>query len=158
MSIETRDIGSTDFEKEWSKIMGHPYDVENATRLHVEWCRDLIDRTGLTTTNQTEPLMRAVMLEIRRSIAPSAVLEIANALPALERGIMLADWSLEYEPAPPTSAKEFHRRVYERVKGHHSPPTSLTVDVFWLWAHKLDAKKAQAIRDSLPPMLERLWP
>ena len=59
--------------------MGHPYDVENATRLHVEWCRDLIDRTGLTTTNQTEPLMRAVMFELRRSIAPGAV--IAMALP-----------------------------------------------------------------------------
>ena len=71
--------------------MAHPYDVEHATRLHVEWCRDLIDRTGLTTTNQTEPLMRVVMSELRRSIAPSAVIEIAYALPAWGRGNLLAD-------------------------------------------------------------------
>ncbi|MDV2968350.1 DUF2267 domain-containing protein [Nitratireductor aquimarinus] len=138
--------------------MGHPYDVEHATRLHVEWCRDLIDRTGLTTTNQTEPLMRAVMLELRRSIAPSAVIEIANALPALERGILLADWTLEYEPEPPSSAEVFHRRVYERVKAHHSPPESLTADVFWLWVQKLYAKKAKAVRKNLPTALLDLWP
>jgi len=138
--------------------MGHPYDVENATRLHVEWCRDLIDRTGLTTTNQTEPLMRAVMFELRRSIAPSAVIAIANALPDLERGILLADWSLDYEPDPPPSAEVFHQRVYQRVKGHHSPPESLTADVFWLWARKLPQKKADAVRKSLPPALVSLWP
>ena len=138
--------------------MGHPYDVEHATRLHVEWCRDLIDRTGLTTTNQTEPLMRAVMFELRRSIAPEAVIEIANAFPALERGILLADWTLDYEPDPPPSAEVFHQRVYEKVKGHHSPPESLTADVFWLWAQKLPAKKAQTVRNSLPSALVSLWP
>lgn len=138
--------------------MGHPYDVEHATRLHVEWCLDLIDRTGLTTTNQAEPLMRAVMLELRRSIAPSAIIEIANALPALERGILLAEWSLEYESDPPPSAGDFHRRVYEKVKGHHSPPESLTSDVFWLWAQKLPSNKAEAVRNNLPAALVSLWP
>lgn len=39
--------------------MEHPYDVELEMCLHFELCRDLINRTGLTTTNQTEPLMRA---------------------------------------------------------------------------------------------------
>lgn len=50
--------------------MGHPYDIERATDLHVTWCRKLIDRTGLTTTNQTEPYMRAVMMEPRDLLRP----------------------------------------------------------------------------------------
>ncbi|MCZ7865793.1 IS3 family transposase [Agrobacterium salinitolerans] len=137
----------------WRKVTGHPYEAEHATRLHVEWCPDLIDRTGLTTTNQTEPLIRAVMFELRRSIAPSAVIEIANTLPALERGILLAEWSLEYEPDPPPSAGDFHRRVYEKVKGHHSPPESLISDVFCF-----ELKSCLRInRQFKAPAPNRLW-
>ena len=78
--------------------MGHPYDVEHATRLHVEWCQALMRRAELTTTHQAGPQMRAVMLELRASLEPAAVLVIANALPALERGIFLEGWSLDYTP------------------------------------------------------------
>lgn len=138
--------------------MGHPYDVEHATRLHVEWCVALIERTGLITTNQTEPQMRAVMHELRRSLPPAAVLEIANALPALERGIFLEGWSLDYAPDPPADPDQFYERVYERVKGHHTPPRSIAADVFWLWSRKLPARQAEAIRENLPAVLEPLWP
>ncbi|MCO5070761.1 MAG: DUF2267 domain-containing protein [Rhizobiaceae bacterium] len=129
--------------------------MEHTTRLHVEGCRDLIDLAGLATTNQSETLMRAVMSDLRRSIAPSAVSEIANALPALERGILLADWSLDYEPDPSPSAEEFLRRVHEKVKGYHSPPESLTTDVFWLQVQKLLSNKAEAVRNSLTEFSNR---
>jgi len=138
--------------------LGHPYDVEHATRLHVEWCVALIERTGLATTNQTEPQMRAVMLELRASLEPAAVLRIANALPALERGIFLDGWSLDYTPDPPVDADDFYRRVYRRVMGHHTPPESIAADIFWLWNEKLPAKQANAIRQSLPAALAGLWP
>lgn len=138
--------------------MGHPYDIEHAQRLHIEWCQALLERTGLATTNQTEPQMRAVMLELRRSLAPDAVLAIANALPALERGIFLDGWSLDYAPDPPRDPRQFHERVHERVKAHHSPPESLTSDVFWLWNRELAGQRAETIRAHLPPALASLWP
>ena len=138
--------------------MGHPHDVEHATRLHVEWCQALIRRAGLTTTHQAGPQMRAVMLELRASLEPAAVLVIANALPALERGIFLDGWSLDYRPDPPRSAAEFHDRIYQRVKGHHTPPESIAADVFWLWDEKLGAREAEAIAGVLPEPLASLWP
>jgi uncharacterized protein (DUF2267 family) len=138
--------------------VGHPYDVEHATRLHVEWCVALIERTGLTTTNQTEAQMRAVMLELRQSLEPAAVLRIANALPALERGIFLDGWSLDYTPDPPIDPDQFYDRVFEKVKNHHTPPRSIAADVFWLWSHKLPRRQADTIRQSLPSTLAALWP
>ena len=71
--------------------MAHPYDVEHASNLHVEWCRDLAERMDVRTTHQSGPQMRAVMLELRRSLPASHVVEIANQFPALERGIFLQD-------------------------------------------------------------------
>jgi uncharacterized protein (DUF2267 family) len=138
--------------------MGHPFDVERATQLHVEWCRALIERTGQVTTNQTEPQMRAVMLELRASIDPDSVLRIANALPALERGIFLEDWALGQPLKPVPDPEGFHDRVYQRLKAHHSPPNTLVADVFWLWKEKLTPEKARAIFESLPPALQPLWP
>ena len=138
--------------------MGHPYDVEHATDLHVEWCRALLPRTGLTTTHQTGPQMRAVMLELRGCLEPEAVLVIANALPALERGIFLEGWSLDHTPDPPRSAADFYARVFKRVQAHHAPPPSIAADVFWLWSEKLTARNAESIRRRLPAVLAPLWP
>lgn len=138
--------------------MGHPYDVEHATEMHVEWCQALLPRTGLTTTHQTGPQMRAVMLELRACLEPDAVLVVADALPTLERGIFLEGWTLDYTPNPPATAVEFYDRVYQRVKQHHSPPISIAADVLWLWNEKLSATKAAAIRRELPPVLAALWP
>lgn len=137
--------------------MGHPYDVEHASALHVEWCRALLERTGLTTTHQTGPQMKAVMHELRASLEPRAVLAIANALPALERGIFLEGWTLDTPPDPPESPAAFHARIYERVKGHHSPPASIAADVFWLWRRELPPERAEVIRRNLPPALAPLW-
>jgi uncharacterized protein (DUF2267 family) len=139
-------------------MMGHPLDVERATQMHVEWCQALIERTGQTTTNQTEAQMRAVMMELRDSLAPEQVLAVASALPALERGIFLDGWHLGGSPKTIPSAEIFFDRVYQRVKDHHTPPPSLVADVFWLWDEKLEPAKARRIFDNLPAVLQPLWP
>jgi len=136
--------------------MGHPIDVERASQMHVEWCQDLAKRMGVVTTHQSGPQMRAVMHELRSVISPDAVLRIANALPALERGIFIEGWSLDDAIAPLTDANDFSDRVYDRVKAHHARIPSLVEDVFWLWNLKL-GEKAAIIRDCLPPALKPLW-
>lgn len=138
--------------------MGHPLDVERATQMHVDWCHALIERTGQTTTNQTEPQMRAVMLELRDSLEPEKVLGIANALPALERGIFLDGWSLGKPLKAISDPESFFDRVYQRVKDHHSPPPTLVADVFWLWNEKLEPPKTRNIFENLPIALRPLWP
>lgn len=138
--------------------MGHPYDVEHATDLHVRWCQALMKRAGLTTTHQAGPQMHAVMLELRRSLDAKAVIAIANVLPALERGIFLEDWDLEHPPEPPRDAAEFFDRVYRRVAGHHAPVPSIAADVFWVLQNELEEAEAEVVRKNLPPSLADLWP
>ena len=138
--------------------MAHPYDVGHASRLHVEWCRALAERMDVRTTHQSGPQMRAVMLELRRSLPAKMVVAIANQLPALERGILLENWRLDEGPVVLDSAAEFRDRVHERVKAHHFRVESLVEDVFWLWNEKLERSRAETIRASLPEVLQPLWP
>lgn len=138
--------------------MGHPYDIEHASDLHVKWCQALMQRAGLTTTHQAGPQMRAVMLELRRSLSPDAVLAIANVLPTLERGIFLEDWDLNQPPNPPEDAAEFFDRIYERIKGHHAPVPSIASDVFWVLQNELGPAEAEVVRKNLPASLAELWP
>ena len=138
--------------------MAHPIDVERASELHVEWCQALAVRMDVATTHQSGPQMRAVMLELRRVLTPACVLTVANALPALERGIFLTGWSLEEGPTPAVDAESFAERVYDRVKAHHFRVPTLVSDVFWLWQTKLPDNDAAAIRACLPPELVKLWP
>jgi uncharacterized protein (DUF2267 family) len=138
--------------------LGHPYDIEHASDLHVKWCQALMQRAGLTTTHQAGPQMRAVMLELRRSLSSDAVLAIANVLPTLERGIFLEDWDLNQQPDPPRDATEFFDRIYERIKGHHAPVPSIASDVFWVLQNELGPAEAEVVRKNLPASLAELWP
>lgn len=138
--------------------MAHPYDVEHASRLHVEWRRDLAARMDVRTTHQSGPQMRAVMHELRRSLPVENVIVIANQFPALERGIFLQDWRLDEGPINLLDADTFRERVYERVKAHHFGVPSLVEDVFWLWNEKLETDKAARLTASLPDALKSLWP
>lgn len=138
--------------------MAHPYDIEHASRLHVEWCRDLAARMDVRTTHQSGPQMRAVMHELRRSLAPEGVIVVANQFPALERGIFLADWRLDEGPVDLPDANTFRDRVYERVKAHHFRVETLVEDVFWLWNEKLEPARANKITAVLPECLKQLWP
>ena len=137
--------------------MAHPYDVERASDLHIEWCRDLAARMDVRTTHQSGPQMRAVMHELRRVLAPDHVLEVANQLPALERGIFLDGWSLKEKPQPVGSIEEFSERVYQRVKAHHFRVPTLVSDVFWLWNLKLGPEKSARIYRCLQEPLDDLW-
>lgn len=137
--------------------MGHPYDVERATELHTEWCQALMARAGLGTTHRAAPQMRAVMLELRDSLEPRSVVAIANVLPALERGIFLENWTLDYTPRAVPDPDTFATRVYERVKAHHAPLDSLVADVFWVLNEKLGSD-ADVVADHLPNALKALWP
>lgn len=110
------------------------------------------------TTHQSCPQMRAVMLELRRSLDATHVVEIANQFPALERGIFLQDWRLDEGPIDLPDADTFKDRVYERVKAHHFRVQSLVEDVFWLWSEKLEPSRAAKIAAALPDCLRELWP
>ena len=138
--------------------MAHPVDVERASEMHVEWCRALAARMDVATTHQSGPQMRAVMHELRSILTPECVLKVANALPALERGIFLGGWSLDEGPIPVPDTETFTKRVYDRVKAHHFRVPSLVGDVFWLWRTKLAEADAETIRSCLPPELAPLWP
>jgi uncharacterized protein (DUF2267 family) len=138
--------------------MGHPYDVERATDLHFEWCRALMDKADLCTSHRAAPQMKAVMHELGRSLAPDEVITIANALPALERGIILEGWSLDYKPVEIRSHEQFRERVFDRVKAHHARVETQVEDVLWVWRKMLEPRKAEAIRQVLPVALIGLWP
>ena len=137
--------------------MAHPADIAQASERHVEWCRALAARMGVATTHQSAPQMRAVMHELRRSLAPDETLKVANVLPALERGIFLEGWSLDEARVLVPDADVFSMRVYERVKAHHFHVDSLVSDVFWLWRTKLPETDAETIRACLPSALAPLW-
>jgi len=138
--------------------LGHRYDIERASDLHMEWCRALMKRADLGTSHRAAPQMRAVMHELRSALLPSSVLAIANALPTLERGIFLEDWHLDYSPVSVESVVAFEARVYQRVKNHHARVHTIVEDVFWVWNEMLEPAKAQIIRQNLPSLLEQLWP
>ncbi|QIK77998.1 DUF2267 domain-containing protein [Sphingomonas piscis] len=136
--------------------MGHPYDVEHATQLHIEWCQSLMERSGLGTTHRAAPQMHAVMLELRDSLEPRSAVEIANVLPALERGLFLENWRLDQPARPVPDAETFKARVHDRVKGHHAPLDTLVEDVFWVLREKLGTK-SDVIERNLPVALQDLW-
>jgi len=46
--------------------LGHPYDIEHASDLHVKWCQALMQRAGLTTTH---PVLEARLFE-RNLVTP----------------------------------------------------------------------------------------
>ena len=137
--------------------MGHPFDVERASQLHIEWCQDLARRLGLSTTHQSGPQMRAVMHELRNVLSPQCVIRIANVFPALERGIFLEGWDLDQEVSLLRDADDFADRVYSRVAGHHARLDDLVPQVFALWRDRIGTR-ADVIGDCLPALLRPLWP
>ena len=99
--------------------MTQPYDVEFASQQYQEWLAALKETASLVTHNQSQAMMRAVMHRLRRSLAPDDVLAVANALPALPRGIFLDGWSLDEERFTPASAKAFTAAVADDLKASY---------------------------------------
>jgi len=138
--------------------MTQPYDVEFASQQYQAWLAALKETASLVTHNQSQAMMRAVMYRLRRCLAPDDVLAIANALPALPRGIFLEGWSLDEERFVPASPESFTAAVADDLKAHHVPPATITADVFAVWATHLESRKAALVAAHLPDVLKPLWP
>jgi uncharacterized protein (DUF2267 family) len=91
--------------------MTRPYDVEHATKQYQDRLAALKDEASLLTHNQSQAMMRAVMHQLRRSLTSEHVLRIANALPALPRGILLQGWPLDERCDAAAAAEEFYQSV-----------------------------------------------
>jgi len=138
--------------------MTQPYDVEFASKQYQEWLVALKEKAMLATLNQAQAMMRAVMAELRDSVPDEDALAIANALPALARGIMLEGWRLGGAKSEIASSESFHRLLCAHLKEHHAPPDDLATAVFAVWRKKLAPEKAKAVFEKLPAALRPLWP
>jgi uncharacterized protein (DUF2267 family) len=138
--------------------MTQPYDVEFASQQYQAWLSALKAKAALVTHNQSQAMMRAVMHELRRSLDMRSVLTIANALPALPRGIFIEGWSADDVPESPATAEAFQARVAKALESHHTPPETIVEDVFAVWAENLDKQERAAIAGALPTALRPLWP
>lgn len=138
--------------------MTQPHDVVFASQQYQQWLGALKDKAMLATHNQAQAMMRAVMEELRDCVCDEDALGIANALPALARGIMLENWRLGEEKNKIASADEFHRRLCDNLKDHHAPPDDLAASAFAVWREGLSPEKARALFERLPAALRPLWP
>ncbi len=136
--------------------MTQPYDVEFAGGQYQNWLGALKDKASLATHNQAQAM--AVMHRLRRSLPPDAVLAVANAPPALPRGIFIEGWSLDETRQTPASREEFAAWVADDLKAHHTPPETIVGDVFFVWARFLDKRASATSADHLPATLKPLWP
>ena len=138
--------------------MTQPYDVEFSSEQYQKWLVALKDEATLATLNQAQAMMRAVMAALRDSVPDEDALAIANALPALARGIMLEGWRLRGPKNEIASPQDFHRRLCGNLKEHHAPPDDLAAAVFAVWRKELAPEKAKAVFEKLPAALRPLWP
>lgn len=138
--------------------MTQPRDVLYASQLYQDWLTALVDKAGLATHNQAQAMMRAVLVELRRSMAPQAVLAFANALPPLPRGIFIEGWTLGEAHAMPESEAAFFDAVAARLAPHHIPPRSLTRAVLAVLDQGLEPDSAAAVYRLLPDVLKPLSP
>jgi uncharacterized protein (DUF2267 family) len=138
--------------------MTQPIDVERATELYREWLLALKKEASLATINQSQAMMRAVMVQLRKALTPEQVLKVANALPALPRGIFIEGWSLDETREIPASADAFFQGVHAQIHQHHAPPRSIVRDAFAVWRHFLPTRDARTIWACLPEALKPLWP
>lgn len=137
--------------------MTQPYDVEFASEQYRKWLVALKDQAMLATLNQSQAMMRAVMEELRDSVSDEDALAIANALPALARGVMLEGWVLGAKKQTVASAAEFHERLVSRLEPHQPPPEDIAEAVFSVWRKELPPHKVKQVAEKLPEALRPLW-
>jgi uncharacterized protein (DUF2267 family) len=137
--------------------MTQPREVLFASKLFQDWLTALKERALLATHNQSQAMFRAVLHGLRRHMTTDQVLNFADALPPLPRGIFLEHWR-PTEPAPLASAEIFRHEVVAALVPHHVPPDTIVSDVFAVLAEHCEPADAARMRDQLPAALRPLWP
>ncbi|MFC2951860.1 DUF2267 domain-containing protein [Marinicaulis aureus] len=137
--------------------MTQPYDVEFASQQYQKWLVALKEAAMLATLNQSQAMMCAVMQELRDSVSDEDALVIANALPALARGVMLDGWALGARKHTVASGTEFYERLVSRLEPHQPPPEDIAEAVFSVWRRELPPHKAKQVAEKLPEALRPLW-
>jgi len=132
-----------------------PLDVTNATEQLEAWVQELQERALLGSVNQSFPLLRAVLQELRDRVTLDDALRLADALPALVRGVMLERWHPEVPN--PLAGRPYLAAVRERVAGHHVPPDSIVDDVLAVLAHRVYPQQVTVLTERLPPELQAPW-
>lgn len=137
--------------------MTQPAEVEFASQQFQDWLTALKTRALLQTHNQSQAIMRAVLAELRRYMSTDQVLDFADALPPLPRGIFLERWR-PADAMPLASAADFTAGVVRRLSPHVIPPDSVAGDVLAVLAAHVSARNGAVMRAALPEALRPLWP
>lgn len=137
--------------------MTQPAEVEFASQQFQDWLTALKTRAMLQTHNQSQAIMRAVLAELQRHMTTDQVLDFADALPPLPRGIFLERWR-PAEAVPLPSAADFTASVVRRLSPHVIPPDSVAGDVLAVLAVHVGPRNGAVMRAALPEALRPLWP
>ena len=137
--------------------MTQPAEVEFASQQFQDWLTALKTRALLQTHNQSQAIMRAVLAELRRYMSTDQVLDFADALPPLPRGIFLERWR-PADAMPLASAADFTVGVVRRLSPHVIPLDSVAGDVLAVLAAHVSARNGAVMRAALPEALRPLWP
>ncbi len=137
--------------------MTQPAEVEYASEQFQDWLAALKQRALLQTHNQSQAIMRGVLGQLRRHMTTEQVLDFADGLPPLARGIFLERWR-PAAPEPLASAEDFAAALERRLSPHVIPPDSAAADVLAVIAAHVEAGAAAIMRAALPEALRPLWP
>ena len=137
--------------------MTKPDNILHELEHYQAWLTSLKERALLATHNQSQAMFRAVLRGLRRHMSTEQVLNFANALPPLPRGILIEGWR-PGETQSLTSADDFQRAVAGDLAPHHVPPDSIVANVLAVLPAHSDARTAAFMRVQLPEALKPLWP
>lgn len=101
-------------------------------------------------------MFRAVLHRLRRHMTSAQVLDFADVLPPLPRGIFIERWR-PAEPEPLTSEQAFIAEVVTALAPHHVPPDTIIADVFAVLAEHTEPNAANTMQAQLPDPLKPLW-
>ena len=137
--------------------MTQPREVVHASKLFQDMLAALKERAMLVTHNQAQAQFRGVLVALRRHMTTDQLLNFADALAPLPRGIMLEGWRPR-APAPLASPADLYNEIVVDLSAHHVPPPTIVEDVFAVLAAAAEPHDAETMRRQLPDVLKPLWP
>jgi uncharacterized protein (DUF2267 family) len=109
----------------------------------------------LGSVDQCFPMLRAVLQEVRDRVTVDDAPRLADALPALVRGVMLEKWHAQ--ESDPGAGHPFLEAVKARVAGHHAPPDSIVDDVLGVLARHVYPQWLTVLTARLPTEFRAAW-